>query len=193
MVIYNIKSQSSGWDFLNLKRIKMKHSERVFNELKDHLHENACDFFINKDDINKYFTVEDLLENSCFEEYKPFNAKTNIDKLYNALVELVINKILSLPQQDKEELAKKIVEETIDIVIEERMRENIRRILNSHNLYNNIEKILKSQNESYKLALKEQLVPAIVRKLKRKEGINNLLFELVGEVDEISSKIKIKA
>lgn len=73
------------------------------------------------------------------------------------------------------------------------MRENIRRILNSHNLYNNIEKILKSQNESYKLALREQLVPAIVRKLKRKEGINNLLFELVGEVDEISSKIKIKA
>lgn len=171
----------------------MKHSERIFNDLKEMLHENACDFFANKDDVDKYFTEKDLLEENCFEQYRPFNAKIKIDKLYDILVDLVINKILSLSMQEKEELAKKIVEETIDIVIEERMRENIRRILNSHNLYNNIEKILKSQNESYKLALKEQLVPAIVRKLKRKEGINNLLFELVGEVDEISSKIKIKA
>lgn len=171
----------------------MKSSEGIFNELKEMLHENACDFFVNKDDVDKYFTEKDLLEENCFEQYRPFNAKIKIDDLYDILVDLVINRILSLSMQEKEELAKKIVEETIDIVIEERMRENIRRILNSHNLYHNIEKILKSQNESYKLALKEQLVPAIVRKLKRKEGINNLLFELVGEVDEISSKIKIKA
>lgn len=171
----------------------MKSSERIFNELKEMLHENACDFFVNKDDVDKYFTTKDLLENDLFEEYRPFNAKTNVNKLYNALVEFVINKVLSLSLQEKETLAEKIVEENFDFVLESRMREQLRHVLNSPDLYNNVEKILKSQNESYKLALKEQLVPAIVRKLKRKEGINNLLFELVGELEEASNKIKIKA
>lgn len=171
----------------------MKHSDKVFNELKELLHENACDFFVNRNDVDKYFTAKDLLENDCFEEYRPFNAKTNVDKLYNVLVEFVINKVLSLSLQEKESLAEKMVEENFDLVLENRMRKQLRHVLNSPDLYNNVEKILKSQNESYKLTLREQLVSAIVKKLKRKEGINNLLFELVGELEEASDKIKIKA
>ncbi len=171
----------------------MKHSDKVFNELKEMLHENACDFFVNKNDVDKYFTAKDLLENGIFDEYRPFNAKTNVDKLYNVLVEFVVNKVLSLSLQEKESLAEKIVEENFDLILENRMRKQLRHVLNSPDLYNNVEKILKSQNESYKLNLKEQLLSAIVKKLKRKEGINNLLFELVGELEEASDKIKIKA
>lgn len=172
--------------------MSIENNDSLFKELKECLFENAEDFFETEDYIDKFVSLKDLSDNR-FDKYK-LKGKVRFNEVYNDFVELLIEKIKNLPIKYKTQIATDMAENYIEIIIRNKLKNEIKKALDSRNLHDDVSNILdkySKNKKAYQDSVKEIVISKIVIALKTEKGIKNLMFETSGELFKISQKLKI--